>query len=58
MAPQESDSHYRMKYPHTQSTRIAIPRKHDVPARIQTRIEEVCSWYYQLYYPQRTRPPS
>jgi sulfotransferase len=53
MGPPESDSHYRMKYPHTQSTRIAIPTRHDIPMRIQARIEEACSWYYQLYYPQK-----
>jgi len=51
MGPPESDSHYRMKYPHTQSTRMSPPRKHDVPARIQSRIEETYRWYYQLYYP-------
>jgi sulfotransferase len=53
MGPPESDSHYRMKYPHTQSTRIAIPTRHDIPMRIQARIEEACAWYYQLYYPQK-----
>jgi sulfotransferase len=51
MGPSESDSHYRMKYPHIQSTRVSPPRKHDVPARIQSRIEETYRWYYQLYYP-------
>jgi sulfotransferase len=53
MGAPESDSHYRMKYPHTQSTRIATPRRHDIPPRIQTRIEEACAWYYQTYYPKR-----
>jgi sulfotransferase len=57
MGPPESDSHYRMKYPHTQSTRIATPQKHDVPPRIQARIEEACGWYYQTYYPQRKASP-
>jgi sulfotransferase len=56
MGPSESDSHYRMKYPHTQSTRISPPRKHDVPARIQSRIEETYRWYYQLYYPSAGGP--
>jgi sulfotransferase len=55
--PPESDSHYHMKYPHTLSTRIAIPPKHDVPIRIQARIEEACSWYYQIYYPKKTPLP-
>jgi sulfotransferase len=53
MGPPESDSHYRMKYPHTQSKRIATPQRHDVPARIQARIEEACSWYYRIYYPEK-----
>ena len=48
---QESDSHYRMKYLHRQSTRIVRPRPHGVPRRIQAQIEAVCSWYYDLYYP-------
>jgi sulfotransferase len=58
MRPRESDSHYRMKYLHTQSERIEIPAKHHVPPRIQARVEEACSWYYQTYYPQRTRAPA
>jgi sulfotransferase len=53
MGPPESDSHYHMKYPHTQSARIAIPRRHDIPPRIQARIEEAYAWYYQIYYPER-----
>jgi len=52
MGPPESDSHYRMKYPHTQSQRIVMPSKHHVPPRIQARIEEACAWYYQIYYPK------
>jgi len=58
MGPSESDSHYRMKYPHTQLTRMSPPRKHDVPARIQSRIEETYRWYYQLYYPSADAPRS
>ena len=57
MGPSESDSHYRMKYPHTQSTRMSPPPKHDVPARIQSRIEETYRWYYQLYYPSAGAAP-
>lgn len=52
MGPPESDSHYRMKYPHTQLQRIVVPARHQVPPRIQARIEEACAWYYQLYYPK------
>ena len=47
----ESDSHYHMKYMHTQSDRIVRPRTHDVPPRIQAQIESACAWYYQMYYP-------
>ena len=48
---QESDSHYHMKYPHRQSTRIVQPRRHEISPRIQAQIESACAWYYQLYYP-------
>jgi sulfotransferase len=51
---EESDSHYRMKYPHKRSLRIAPPRRHDIPPRIQAQIEGVWTWFYQLYYPART----
>jgi sulfotransferase len=47
----ESDSHYRMKYLHTQSTSIAQPHRHAIPTRIQKQIETACSWFYRLYYP-------
>lgn len=47
----ESDSHYRMKYPHTRTSRIAPPRRHEIPQRIQAHITSACSWFYQLYYP-------
>lgn len=47
---QESDSHYRMKYPHRQSTRIVAPTPHVVPPRIQKQIERVWAWFYGLYY--------
>ena len=47
----ESDSHYRMKYPHKHSPRVAPPARHEIPPRIQAQIEAVWTWYYQLYYP-------
>lgn len=50
---QESDSHYRMKYPHRQSTRIATPTPHAVPPRIQKQIETVWAWFYRLYYGEK-----
>jgi sulfotransferase len=54
---QESDSHYHMKYMHKQSERIAKPKRHDIPPRIQAQIESACAWYYQLYYPKKIVPP-
>jgi sulfotransferase len=56
MGPQESDSHYRMKYLHPQSSRVAKPKKHDIPPRIQAQIETACAWFYQLYYPKKETP--
>jgi sulfotransferase len=53
MGPAESDSHYRMKYLHTQSERVTKPKKHDIPPRIQAQIETACAWYYQFYYPKK-----
>ena len=50
---QESDSHYRMKYPHRQSTRVATPAPHSVPPRIQKQIETVWAWFYRLYYGEK-----
>jgi sulfotransferase len=47
----ESDSHYRMKYTHKQTSRISIPKKHEIPPRIQAQIESACAWYYKMYYP-------
>jgi sulfotransferase len=58
MGPHESDSHYRMKYLHAQSARVAKPKKHDIPPRIQAQIETACAWYYQLYYPKTGASPS
>jgi len=47
----ESDSHYRMKFTHQQRSRVALPPQHDIPQRIQARIQAACAWYYSLYYP-------
>jgi sulfotransferase len=49
---QESDSHYHMKYLHKHARRITPPRRHEIPQRIQTQIESVWAWFYQLYYPK------
>ena len=50
---QESDSHYRMKYPHRQSARMVTPAPHAVPPRIQKQIETVWAWFYRLYYGEK-----
>lgn len=47
----ESDSHYHMKYLHRQSARIAAPARHEIPPRIQARIEATHPWFYEAYYP-------
>ena len=54
----ESDSHYSMKYLHTQSTRVARPQKHHIPPRIQAQIEQDYAWYYQYFYPTPASTPT
>ncbi len=49
---QESDSHYRMKYLHTQHTSSKKPKHHVIPPRIQAQIENTFTWFYQTYYPK------
>ncbi|WP_332878967.1 sulfotransferase family protein [Massilia sp. S19_KUP03_FR1] len=51
---QESDSHYRMKYRHSQFSSISAPQQHAIPPRIQQQIESACGWFYDLYYPRAT----
>ncbi len=53
----ESDSHYRMKFPHKQATRIQAPRPHQIPARIQAHIEAAYPWFYEMYYPASIKTP-
>lgn len=50
----ESDSHYHMKYLHTQRDCVAAPPVHMVPARIQSLIETAYSWYFQMFYPKKS----
>ncbi len=56
MGPQESDSHYGMKFLHKQSERVVKPKKHDIPPRIQADIETACAWYYHFFYPKKGAP--
>ena len=53
IGPQESDSHYHMKYLHNQHEQIAKPKRHEISPRIQAQIETACAWFYQLYYPNK-----
>ncbi len=53
IGPAESDSHYRMKYLHTQYTRIVTPEQHEIPARIQALIDRSYAWYDETYYRDR-----
>ncbi len=56
VAPHESDSHYRGKFPHTRHARLAAPASHAVPARIVQQIWERCAWYYEWLYPDLPAP--
>jgi sulfotransferase len=47
----ESDSHYCMKFTHQLRSRVTLPPKHDIPERIQARIQTACAWYDNPYYP-------
>jgi sulfotransferase len=38
-----------MKYLYKHATCITPPRQHEIPQRIQTQIESVWAWFYQLY---------
>lgn len=48
---EESNSHYRMKFLHTQHEKIEPPKPHAIPPRIQAQITQAYAWYYQRYYP-------
>jgi sulfotransferase len=51
----ESDSHYRGKYPHRQSGKIAAPGRHILPPRTQALIEQAYGWFYKAYYPDAVK---
>jgi len=51
----ESDSHYRHKYLHRQQAKIAPPRRHEIPPRIQSHIELACQWFYAWFYPNMVK---
>lgn len=55
VGPQESDSHYRMKYSHRQSSKITQPHRHQIAPRIQAKIETTHPWFYQQFYPDAAK---
>ena len=57
IAASESDSHYSMKYLHTQSERVAKPHVHQIPPRIQAQIEKEYAWYYRYFYSKNDAAP-
>ncbi len=57
ITPQESDSHYSMKYPHRQRERLGKPERHTIPGRIQAQIEGNFAWYYRFFYPEHPLQP-
>ena len=40
----ESDSHFRHKYLHRQQVKIAPPKAHEIPMRVQELIKIACGW--------------
>ena len=54
--PGESDSHYRLKYPHTRHSALTQPARHELPARITRQIHAVWGWYYEQWYPDVQQP--
>ena len=57
ITPQESDSHYSMKYLHIQRERLSKPQTHQIPPRIQAQIESEYPWFYQFFYPKHVLQP-
>lgn len=51
--PQESDSHYGMKWPHVTYDRILPLKRHNVPEEIETTLRMRYAWYYQNFYGQQ-----
>lgn len=52
----ESDSHYRLKYPHRQYASVRQPPTHRIPERIQAEIKKTYAWYYEHFYPNWQSP--
>jgi len=50
-APHESDSYYRLKYPHRRRTRFQPPTAHQIPERIAAALQSKFAWFYSTFYP-------
>lgn len=50
LGPAESDSHFRLKYPHTRHARLAPLPRRPLPPRIEKQIHTACRWYYEQFY--------
>jgi len=50
--PHESDSYYRFKYSHKIRNCISPPKRHAIPARIEAEIHQLCTDFYQIFYPK------
>ena len=49
--PGESDSYYRMKFPHQTHSALKAPPIHDIPKRIEKMVMTDFEWYYRQFYP-------
>lgn len=50
VGPQESDSYFRLKYPHDRHRVLRAPSSKTLPPRIEGRIKAAYRWYYEQFY--------
>lgn len=55
VGPKESDSHFRLKYPHDRHPVFQAPAPRSLPPRIEARIHASCRWYYEQFYRELLR---
>lgn len=48
--PHESDSYYRFKYLHKTRSTISPPKRHIIPSRIESAIQQQYTNFYRLFY--------
>ncbi|GJL81876.1 MAG: hypothetical protein DHS20C01_15100 [marine bacterium B5-7] len=56
--PNESDSHYRFKYPHKTHSSIRPMSHHEVPQRIRQDLFNQYDWYYKTFFPEALKDSS